>query len=204
MTFSPDPTRLSSDASDARTPTVSAPGRSMRVRVDAGRPLGLGGVAGPGRGSLLGSFRAAGAGRAVEIPSDDRRNEDRHHDVECQAWVGWRTWRGFAMNDAVLINLSRGGTRAFLNCAPPVGRKLWLFLETPGRKAVVKSRALEVQTTPSGQCVVRVAFDEPCPNALFEAAVCGQTASDPKTRPRAASALSRTPASAPARGGLLA
>jgi hypothetical protein len=41
---------------------------------------------------------------------------------------------------------------------------------------------VEARITRQGQCSVRVAFDDPCPYDVFEAAVCGQHAADPKTR----------------------
>jgi hypothetical protein len=159
----------------------------MRVRVDPGSAAG---DLAPGRGSLLRAFGGWGPRPAAPEPQPrpERRAEPRHQHVECLARVGWRTWRGFAMNDAVLIDLSRGGARVFLDAPPPRGRvrmrtrAVWLFLETPGSKAVVKARVLDLRPTAQGQYVVRVGFDEPCPYALFEAAVCGLAPADPKAR----------------------
>ena len=169
---------------------TSAPGRAMRVRIDAGRH-----GAGTVRGSLLGAFGVRSGAASTAVP--ERRGEDRHQ-VECLAWVGWRTWRGFVMNDALLIDLSRGGTRAFLDKAPPKGRAVWLFFETPGKKAVVKARTLDVTAAASGQFSARIAFDAPCPFALFEAAVCGLAPADPKAR-LAPAAMAFTHAPGPAR-----
>jgi hypothetical protein len=115
------------------------------------------------------------------IPKVERRRTPRYH-VECLAWVGWKTWRRFPMHDALLINISRGGALVFLDGPPPTDRDIWIFLETPGRNAVVKARVLEVQTTAQGQCAARVGFAEACPYVFFEAAVCGQHAADPKAR----------------------
>jgi hypothetical protein len=153
--------------------------RRLRLRVDAGSATGH--DLAPGRGSLLSAFHI-GTPITPMAKAPERRSEPRHHHLECLAWVGWRVWRGFAMSDAVLINLSRTGARVFLDHTPPRGRDLWLFLETPDHKAIVKARMHEVEATPLGQCAVRIEFREPCPYSLFEAAVCGLHSSDPKTR----------------------
>jgi len=138
---------------------------------------------------VLGAFRLnPGVG--------ERRAGPRYEPVECLAWVGWRTWRGFAMNDAVLVDLSRGGARVFLDQAPPRGRDVWIYLATPDHKAIVKARVLACETTPGGQCAARVAFAELCPYVLFEAAVCGLSTTNPNAR-LAAGAV--RPASAPRR-----
>jgi hypothetical protein len=158
------------------TRTDEKPGhgaKPKRVRLDAGSALA------PGRGSLLRAFGAWGTAMpAVE----ERRGEARHQHVECLAWLGWKTWRGFRTRDAVLINLSRGGARIFVDNAPAGSRPVWLFLETPKQKTIVKARVLDVQTTRQGQCEVRVEFSEPCPYAFFEAAVCGLAPANPKMR----------------------
>ena len=166
--------------------------RGTRVRIDAGSggPAAPGQDLAPGRGSLLRAFHAWGGplGRKGPLissgpePEPERRAEPRHNPAECLAWVGWRTWRGFRMNDAVLINLSRGGARVFLDERPPQGRAVWVFLEAPGRNAVVKAQSLDVKAAPTGQFSARVEFLEVCPYALFEAAVCGLAPSDPRTR----------------------
>jgi hypothetical protein len=139
----------------------------------------------PGRTSLLRAFAAWG--RQVVAPAPDpappveRRAVPRRH-VECLAWVGWKSWRRFHMNDALVVNISRGGALVFLDAPPPTDRDVWVFLESPERNAVVKARVQQVQTTATGQCAAHVGFAEPCPYAFFEAAVCGQHAADPRAR----------------------
>jgi hypothetical protein len=118
------------------------------------------------------------------------------HQVECFASIGWKSWRRFHLTDTVLVNLSRGGALVFLDVTPPHDRPVWVFLKTPSRRSVVKARVREVDMTAQGQCAARVVFDEPCPYAFFEVAVCGLAAADPKLRPRAAV---RSLATAPAR-----
>ena len=142
---------------------------------------------GPGRGSLLRAFNAWGdrAKRSIVAPMPEverRREGDRHENLECTAWVGWKAWRRFQMNDALLVNLSRGGAQIFLDAAPPSTRPLWVFLETPGQKAIIKGHLKEVSATGQGQYSIRLEFDEPCPFALFEAAVCGLAPSNPRNR----------------------
>jgi hypothetical protein len=143
------------------------------------------------RGSLLRTFgawgRRAGSAWSARRPVPERRAEERHR-VECLAWVGWKAWRRFPMRDALPINLSRGGALVFLDEPPPTDRPLWVFLETPEHKTIVKARAVGLQTTSKGQCAVRLAFESPCPYAFFETAVCGLAPADPRAR------LTRTPA----------
>ena len=165
------------------TPTDSdfnpGPRGTQRVRIDQGSAGGS--DLAPGRGSLLRAFGAWGK-RLKSVRAEERRTEDRHDPFECKAWVGWKTWRQFHMNSALVINLSRGGARIFLDTPPPPGKDLWVFLETPGQNAVVKGRAVEVVTVVGGQCTVRLAFSQPCPFAFFEAAVCGLAAANPRMR----------------------
>ena len=161
-----------------------SPSTRKWMRVDPGNPARS--DLGPGRGSLLKAFSAWGsqAKRAIiaPMPELDRREGDRHEKVECLAWVGWKGWRQFFMKDALLVNLSRGGAQIFLDAEPPINRPLWVFLETPGEKAIVRGHVKEVSPTGHGQCAVRLEFDEPCPYSLFEAAVCGQAPSNPRSR----------------------
>src|SRR5205807_882868 len=90
---------------------------------------------------------AQGQGARRLRPADGRgpgaAADDRHR-VECVAWVGWKSWRRFHMTDALMIDLSRGGARVFVDAPPPTGRAVWVFIETPGLNAIVKARVLEV------------------------------------------------------------
>jgi hypothetical protein len=130
-------------------------------------------------GSLLGLFRVRG-----ETAAHERRGEPRHEIAECRAWLGWKIWRGFRAPDALIVNISRGGALVFLDEPPPANRPVWIFLETPQFRTIIKATMLEAQTTNSGQCAVRIAFDTPCPYGVFEAAVCGLSPADPKRRIR--------------------
>jgi hypothetical protein len=163
-----------------------SPPSTKFFRFDAG--TGRGSELAPGRGSLLRSFGVWSGGPPLarkvtppKPPVPERRADDRHR-VECLAWVGWKTWRQFQMRDAVMIDLSRGGARIFLDEAPPAGRPVWVFIETPAGNTVVRGHVLELHALPSGQCVARLAFDEPCPYAMFEAAVCGLAPVRPTAR----------------------
>lgn len=167
------------------------PGRAARrgksVRIDQGS--GGGSEMAPGRGSLLRAFGAWGrrSVRSAAVSEQERRFADRHDEVECLAWVGWKTFRRFHMRDALIINLSRGGAQIFIDNPPAGNRPVWVFLETPGENAIVKARVLDLRTTAGGQCALRVEFHEPCPYAVFEAAVCGLAPSNPRMR------MARTP-----------
>lgn len=168
---------------------ASVPGRRW-MRYDPGSGSGDGAEPGPGRGSLLGAFGVWGQQAARLIvapepeptPAPDRRTLVRQESLECLAWVGWKGWRQFFMNDAVVVNLSRGGAQIFLDAEPPKDRPVWIFLETPAENAIIKSRVLEVVATAQGQHSIRVAFEAPCSYALFEAAVCGMAPIPPKAR----------------------
>jgi PilZ domain len=160
------------------------------IRIDPGSGSGGGSDLGPGRGSLLSAFSAWGqqAVRMIVAPepeptlAPDRRALAREDSLECLAWVGWKGHRQFFMNDAVVVNLSRGGAQIFLDAEPPKDNPVWIFLETPAENAIIKSRVLEVVATSHGQHSIRVAFDAPCSFALFEAAVCGMAPVNPKAR----------------------
>jgi hypothetical protein len=170
---------------------VESSGRGRRwVRLDPGSGSRGGSDLGPGRGSLLSAFSAWGQQAARMIvapepepkPAPDRRTLVRQDSLECLAWVGWKGRRQFLMNDAVLVNLSRGGAQIFLDAEPPKDSAVWIPPETPAENAIIKSRVLDVVATAHGQHSIRVAFDAPCSYALFEAAVCGMAPADPRAR----------------------
>jgi hypothetical protein len=161
-----------------------------RFRVDGGSDAGS--DLAPGCGSLLRAFGTLAATKPVSTVQD-RRAELRHNTVECLAWVGWKVWREFKMKDALVVNISRSGAQIFVDAPPPADRPVWLYLETPREKTIVKARVQSLTTTAAGQCAAHVSFLEPCPYAFFEAAVCGMAPSDPKTRSSQNSNGAKTP-----------
>ena len=161
----PDPERPARPA--LRRPT-SRPGR---LRYDAGGGRGLAAV--PGLGSLL---------RAFDARHEAWRVEPRRGAAECAARLGWSAGRDRVNVGALVIDLSRGGARIFVDEAPPPGRVVTVFLEAADRSAKVDARVLDVRPTVTGQFVARVGFDAPCPYDLFEAAVCGLPPADPGAR----------------------
>ena len=189
---------MESTARTAKTLShVHAQRPSRAFRYDRGSAQGT--DLAPGRGSLLRSFGVwdgKAAARSTPAPVSERRVEERLP-VECHAWIGWKTWRQFHMNNALMIDLSRGGARVFLDAPPPAGRSIWVFIETPKLNSVVPARVLDVRPTKTGQCVARIAFDEPCPYGVFEAAVCGLAPVDPKRRRARAAAAPTPPPAAP-------
>ena len=161
----------------------SRPTSSLKIRLDNGN--GDGKDLKAGRGSLLGAFSSwvAEAGLSKQKPpSDERRREPRQSGVECLARVGWRVWGRLKSIDVLIINISRGGAQVFLDSRPPARRSIWLFLESTSGARVAKARVLKLRELASGQIVAHVAFRKPCSFAFFEAAVCGQAASDPRAR----------------------
>ena len=165
---------MRNEGPQSASPAPAHPIECRKFRVDSAPAAGAAGRT--GNGSLLGLFRR----RAVAPP--ERRNEARHEAIEGRAWLGWKRWRGFRAPYALIVNISRGGALVFLDEPPPAGKPVWIFLETPDLKTVVKARVLEIQTTPAGQSAVRLAFEKPCPFAVFDAAVCGVQPADPKRR----------------------
>jgi len=150
--------------STPRSPSGPTPARPRRYRVDGGR--GSGDELAPGQGSLLRAFNA------WAVPAE-RRADGRHTPAECQATLGWRTWRRRTTLHALVIDVSRGGAKVFLDAPPPRDRAVRVGLTSGGREAVIEARVLEVRRTAGGQCLARLEFLQPCPYDLFGAAVCG-------------------------------
>jgi hypothetical protein len=152
-----------------------------QFRVDrGGEPAGAG-------GSLLGTFqgwntRSTRAASVAPSPVTERRTEARHARPECLAWVSWSGFWKFQTRDALVIDLSRGGARILLDGPPAERRPFWVFLGSSGEKVVMRAEIREVERLRNGQCAVRVMFRDPCPYSLFEAAVCGMAAADPRAR----------------------
>ncbi len=167
-------TPASTTAADPKRPEARG---TKRVRIDRGSDRGS--DLKPGLGSVL---RAFGAWGRQPARAEEKRSDARHDVEECRAWVGWKTWRRFPIRHALMVNLSRGGALVFLDAPPPTDKPIWVYLETPGQKAVVKGKAVEIRETAAGQCTVRIAFETPCPYTVFEAAVCGLAPVDPRSR----------------------
>ena len=162
------------------TSTTTQPSRRFRFdKGDRGKAEG-----GNVRASLLGDF---GLFDRKEEPRPriavlERRSTERIHNLECKSWVGWKKFRGFSMNHSLLVDISRGGARIFIDKAPPPHQPVWIYLETPFKHASVRARVVVAEQTKQGQCMLRVEFEEHCPYDFFEAAVCGVAAANPKTR----------------------
>jgi hypothetical protein len=116
------------------------------------------------------------------IVAGERRAEERFDAPACWSGLGWRSWRGFRVRHALVINLSRRGALVFLDEPPPTHGRFWFYLETPRQKAVIPATTCEVRRTRLGQAAVRIMFSGRCPFDLFEAAVCGLPAVDPRFR----------------------
>ena len=108
----PEPRHSRQDVHDL---TALPPSDSVRQ----GRPRQGGGRVGPRK--FVGDFGLFGGKSASGKPSQipERRATERVHQLECKSWVGWKKFRGFSMNNALLVDISRGGARIFLDKAPP-------------------------------------------------------------------------------------
>jgi hypothetical protein len=155
-----------------RTPD---PRTGRRLRHDRGGPrdakLGLGWSLALGLGAEGGSLHP-----------NCRRAEARRESAGFVCRLAVRGWFSAWGRDALIVNISRGGALVFLDEPPPARGKLALELETPRRKVSVPATALEVRTTRQGQAAVRIAFSRRWPYDLFEAAVCGLSPADPRSR----------------------
>jgi hypothetical protein len=118
----------------------------------------------------------------AQTPHESRKTA-RHAARTYVVWVGW--WRRvdefFAMT-ARLSNISRGGALVFLPHPPPAGHPVWICLGTPEPDECLAATTLDVRDARRGECMVRLAFLEPCPTRFLEAAVCGLTSKRPRSR----------------------
>jgi hypothetical protein len=121
------------------------------------------------RSKLMELFRAL-----IGIPSCDRRSMPRHAAAEFAIWLGW--WRGeqefFALT-ARLVNISRGGALVTAIGPPPERHLVWICHSSPEPTECVEAKVLEVTRVRRREWALRLAFTEPCPHGLLEAALCG-------------------------------
>jgi hypothetical protein len=89
--------------------------------------------------------------------------------VDERIWAGW--WLNddeFTTTAARVENISRGGAKVRSTFEPEVSQDLWIRVADPLCDDCVEATVLEVLPAPEGDFWVRVAFSQPCPDALFE------------------------------------
>lgn len=104
----------------------------------------------------------------------DRRAELRYRLAMEQGQVGW--WEGaeFVTVEARLLDIGTGGAAVRVRSLPPMDRRIYLRLEdrTITTESVSAMIVHVAALRPRG-FELRLAFDVPCPPALFQAATCG-------------------------------
>jgi hypothetical protein len=121
-----------------------------------------------------------GLRRRTTARPEDRRKEPRYAPVVEQARLGWWEGEQFRVAVARLRNISNGGAALTVACDAPVA-PVWMSVVTPGSKHWILARVAGISEAGDGAHCVRLAFVEPCPTEVFEAAVSG-TAAIPVTR----------------------
>jgi hypothetical protein len=113
----------------------------------------------------------------ADLPVIDRRQSPRMPAIEQRAWLGWwATPRQFTTVSARLENISQGGAKLVLADSPPAQQIVWLCLGTPGPTECVQAKVLAVIPTSRRSSIIRLAFGTPCPQNLYQVAVCGLSA----------------------------
>ncbi len=105
--------------------------------------------------------------------TEDRRREPRHEAVEDRTWLGWWVGMEFLTIAVRLIDISRGGAALETPEPPPVGEPVWLCLQGTRWSGSAAGTILgESPIDPErGFHRVRLEFEKPCPDKLFEMAV---------------------------------
>lgn len=103
----------------------------------------------------------------------ERRRTVRYEAVAYRSWVGWWEDDQFEVVAAAVVNISRGGALLQTDYEPCVGERLWFCLHSDRWVGSASATVLESTPDASGQRSVRIAFDEPCPDGLYHAAVLG-------------------------------
>src|SRR4051812_48728059 len=120
-----------------------------------------------------------GLRRRTTARPEDRRKEPRYAPVVEQARLGWWEGEQFRVAVARLRNISNGGAALTVACDAPVA-PVWMSVVTPGSKEWILARVAGVSEAGEGAHCVRLAFVEPCPRDVFEAAVSGTPAPAPR------------------------
>ncbi len=103
----------------------------------------------------------------------ERRQSVRYDAVAYRSWIGWWDGDNFEVATAILANISRGGAMVNTIYHPPAGSRIWFCLHADPWIGSVSATVLEASSCGIDQCRVRIAFDEPCPDSVFAAAVLG-------------------------------
>jgi hypothetical protein len=104
----------------------------------------------------------------------DRRYQPRYWPVVKRARIGWWEDIDFQAARARLIDIALGGAAAVSRTPPPPDQVVYLRLSDRRLPTEsVPARVVYRGEPGSGLYLLGLAFDRPCPPALFEAATCG-------------------------------
>jgi hypothetical protein len=124
---------------------------------------------------LLNQFR----GWLAQTPHESRQTARTY-----VAWLGW--WRRvdeFFATTARLSSISRGGALVFLPHPPAAAHPVRICLGTTVPDECPAATTLGIRNARRGECMVRLAFREPCPTRFLEVAVRGLSSNRPRLRP---------------------
>jgi len=129
--------------------------------------------------------RRANLGTRGPHISLERRASPRLPAADERIWAGW--WLDddeFTTTAARIENISRGGAKVRSIFEPEVSQDVWIRVANPLCDDYVQATVLEVVPTPEGDFWVRMAFSEPCPDALYEIVTQGFAGADPEASHR--------------------
>ena len=112
--------------------------------------------------------------RAESAPGGDRRYLPRYLPAVRRARVGWWEEGVVRAVAARIVDIGIGGAAVELAKLPPPGQHVSLRLRSRRLPTgSIGAEVIHVAARPAGTFLVRLAFDMPCPPALFEAATLG-------------------------------
>jgi hypothetical protein len=109
---------------------------------------------------------------------DDRRGAPRYATQGTAAVIGWAVGEEHRTIPATLIDISLGGSSAWVESFPPRGEAVWFRLDGENPSPWIKASVIEAIT--KGYLFwtrkrVRLRFLEACPYDVFKAAIEGFT-----------------------------
>jgi hypothetical protein len=105
--------------------------------------------------------------------------------LEFRSWLGWWEGSNFVAESARLMDISRAGVAVEAEGRPPDGREVWFCLHPTAERDGVGGEVVGVGRGARGRHLIRVAFWEPCPIALFQLAVNGSQPANEQLPPPA-------------------
>jgi hypothetical protein len=102
--------------------------------------------------------------------SGERRRFPRYLAARVSTRLSWWDDEGPRISPALLLDISRGGALVVAEATPPERHPAWVRLAGGAPGCWIEATVVQVEATPQGALMVRLAFREPCPDQLFQAA----------------------------------